>query len=123
MWAFNRAHTCAYLAIVISALKQAMRLNKCHSVPFEMGFLAVTVLSGFKFLPNLIKYQGCFFPEMASKFYFALVTSVKISYTTQQNGICLSCIGCCSADTIDEEIRSPMWAFNRGERLIEYMPT
>ncbi len=51
--------------------------------PFEMGFLAVSVLSSFKFLPNLIKHQG-FFMEMASKF---LLHSSDISEKLLQNRV------------------------------------
>ncbi len=84
--------------------------NRTGSTPFEMGFLAASVLRSFKFLPNLIKRQGyspCFFPKWLQNFYFALVTSVKSSCKMQLNGICLSCIGCCSAEIIaDRSVRN-----------------
>ncbi len=39
--------------------------------------------------------------------------SVKSSYKTQQNDVRLSCIGCYSAEIIDQEIGPSKWAFNR----------
>ncbi len=51
---------------------------------------------------------------MASKILFALMTSLKSSYKTQQNGVCLSCIGRCIAEIIDQEIRPPCMRLNRA---------
>ncbi len=62
---------------------------------------------------RLNKDRGAFFPKWLQNFYFALVTSVKSSYKTEQNGVCLSCVRCCSAEIIDQEICPPVWAFNR----------
>ncbi len=75
-----------------------------------MGFPAITILSSFNFLPNLIRHQGyspCFFSEMASKPLLALLTSMKSSYKMQQNDVSLSCIGRCIAEIIDQEVHPP----------------
>ncbi len=49
--------------------------NTPHSAPFEMGFLAISVLSGLKILANLIKRKGYsqgVFLEMGLKFLFCI---------------------------------------------------
>ncbi len=75
-----------------------------------MGFLTVTVLSGLKFLPNLIKRQGYspwFFSEMASKI---LLRISDISVTVLQNRVVrrlfedMSCIASSSAEIIADQM-------------------
>ncbi len=72
-----RLHTCTYLAAVISALEQAMKLKL---TPFyEMGFLAVTVLSGFKFFAKCDKHQGyspCFFFQKGFKSFTRIIAEI-----------------------------------------------
>ncbi len=85
-----------------------------------MGFLAVSVLSGCKFFPNLIKRQGI---KMALKFL------LRVSEKVLQNAVdwclfelhrMLHCRDNCRS--IEQEIHPLMRAFNRGGRLFEYTP-
>ncbi len=76
MWAFNRVHTCAYLALHWNNLWGS---NKRHSTYFEMGFLAVSVSSGLKFLASLINTKASFFLSKWLQFYFTYSPGLSVT--------------------------------------------